>query len=363
MKKGTARTGAKSHQVPTQNNWGLIITTIFVVIFAGIGVGNWLGKKSLYSSDPSIMFPGFLNRLNDAAIVRVHDDRALLTFTRLGDSWFVNGYDGLPVDANRLREQLLNLARIKIIEPKTRDSQLYRRLHVADPGAKMGAAKAVTVLGQDERVLMGLLIGKPDHGAGGRLSRNFFARRVGEAQAWLVQGMVAFPMQAESWLDRDFFHVEPRRLKSITWGKGMEVQRTSPFMAADAEHWKILEFLHFIDVAPKEKALTQTSISGTLTAQTFDGMTVALKAHQSATDNQVWITLEADWRPAPSVDAWKLTKEKETIASTVLRSPAQVKTEVEVLRRMGKAWAFRVPETSLTKLFPTSGGANATKGN
>lgn len=352
MKKVAAR--PKFTQIPALNGWGMMIIIVFSVICIGIGIGTWLGKKSLNSNNQSLLFPMLLNQLNDATIVQVQNENETLIFTRLGDAWFLNNYAGLPVDANRLREQLLNLSRIKIIEPKTRDPSLYERLNVADPGAKIGAAKSITILDRNKKILAGLLIGKPDTVISGRLSRNFFARRIMDNQAWLVQGMVSFPIQAKSWLDHDFFHIEPRRLQSLSWGTGMEVQRASPFEEAIDNPWTMLEFLRFTDVAPKEKVLNQASMINTFKAKTFDGMIIELKAYKPAAGRLLWITLEALWHPAPGIDAWKLTKEKDSLASAALRSSAHVKAEVEILTRMSKEWAFQIPEASQIKFFPVT---------
>src|SRR5215469_15716402 len=81
------------------------------------------------------VFPALAGELGNVSSVGLKREDFAATFRRRGDLWLVAEKGDYPADADKVRHVVLTLADMRLIEPKTRQSNLYQRLDVEDPGS------------------------------------------------------------------------------------------------------------------------------------------------------------------------------------------------------------------------------------
>jgi hypothetical protein len=177
-------------------------------------------------------FPGLEDRIPDIARIEMSWSRdgavEQVTVARDDGIWRILEQGGYPADTGRVRDFVLSLAELKLVEAKTADPERYARLGVADVSDAGSEATRVRMLGRDGDVLADVLIGKER--ASGTGAPMVYIRPAAEARSWLALGRVDDVQRAASWADNTVIDIGADRIQEIHLtgpdGKVLEVRRT-----------------------------------------------------------------------------------------------------------------------------------------
>jgi len=164
------------------------------------------------------VFPGLLARVNDVARVEIqYSDGAITIVDSQGgkDGWRVQESDGYPARTVKVKRSVLGLARLTLLEPKTRKKEKYAKLGLRDVDAEGAAAKRVRLLDAQGALLGDLLVGRRRANLAGTTSGGVYVRRPGDAQAWLAAGDTDITDAKANWLERKIIDVAGKRVKRI----------------------------------------------------------------------------------------------------------------------------------------------------
>src|SRR5215469_15969410 len=170
----------------------LIAATVVLVILAVVAIATGdrnlsraaLGERAL---------PSLAARLGDIATVGVKRSALDLTFVRDGDGWLVAEKGNYPAAAGKVRQIVLAMADMTLVEPKTQKAEFYPRLEVEDPSN--GKSSLVTVESKAGKPLAELIVGKRRYDRLGTGNDGIYIRKPGDAQAWLARGSLEFSDQ------------------------------------------------------------------------------------------------------------------------------------------------------------------------
>jgi hypothetical protein len=250
--------------------------------------------------------------------------------TRENDAWGAADKGGYAVDVGKVKQLVLALSEMSVIEEKTKKADQYKKLGVEEITEAEAASKRVTLEDKSGKVVADVLIGKP------KVTRNFggkpsvYVRRFGEAQAYEVNGQVNVDVTAANWLDREISKIESARVREVTTthtdGTQLVVKKDVPedqnFAVVGLPEGKelmwpgvanqvagALQYLSLEDVQKKDGF----DFSGATLTEfvTFDGMVVTVKTVEK--DGKTWLALSAAY------DEAKRTPE----AATVEAPPAE----------------------------------------
>jgi hypothetical protein len=294
-------------------------------------------------------FPALGDRANDAARVRIVKGKDVLTIARVGDGWGLVERGGYPAKFEKVKETIVALAQVRLVEPRTSNPANYAQIGVEDPEKDGDGSTLVEVADASGARLAGLIVGKAKTGTGFIADSAFYARRVGEAQSWLARpgrgtsrlDAAVDPMQ---WVERNVLGLAKDRVRTahITHADGQgdlivshDSRESTQFHLVDIPEGRELLFptspervasaLSFVtmeDVRPaSENKLDQPSV--TAEYRTFDGLVVTVRAIKDG--DKTWaaflVAYEAGEKPDDAV-----RKEADELASRL--SP----------------WVFQVPE-------------------
>jgi hypothetical protein len=233
-----------------------------------------------------------------------------------GDRWAALERYGYPVDRKRVRDLVVALADMRLIEGKTAQPERYGRLQVEALDAEKAQSQLVRLETADGKVLAEAIIGKERYRLTGTEPTGTYLRRPDEAQSWLASGSVRIEHDIARWLDGEIVQLDPaavRRIEIQRAGEpGYAAERAKAGDAlqlaglaegealkqdADLNHLTgALSSVRLDDVKPRDQ-LSWPAQRHTARIDTFAG--IELTVHLAQVDNQYWATFDAR-RVAPA---------------------------------------------------------------
>ena len=137
-----------------------------------------------------------------AKIVLTTPEGSFSLVRETGDRWSSAERFGYTVDSKRVRDLVVALADMRLIEAKTKMPDRYGRIQVEDVKAKDAKSRLLRLESADGKVLAEALIGKEHHRLTGTEPEGTYLRRPGEAQAWLASGGIRIEPKVVDWLDK-----------------------------------------------------------------------------------------------------------------------------------------------------------------
>jgi hypothetical protein len=168
------------------------------------------------------LYPGLLDRANEVRTVRITTPEARLTLESGEQGWTLAEKGGYPVEAREVRDLVLGLANLQLVEAKTAQPERLKRLELEEPGGKEAKSHLVELLGEAGEPLAAAVIGKTKPGLYGGGRAGVYVRRAGENQAWLAAGSLEVPDDAMGLLASDVIDIPSDKVARITLGAGTD---------------------------------------------------------------------------------------------------------------------------------------------
>jgi hypothetical protein len=270
----------------------------------------WTGDRAVSRPAPGQRaLPGLADKLGELAWLRLSRGTAKENFALINGRWTIVEKGNYPASADRVRQLLVGLADLTLIEPKTDRVELLARLDLDDPVS----GKSTLVKVQDRTgALVGQIIvgrGRPNTIGGGE--PGVYVRRPDSDQAWLARGSFDLAGDALSWIDRRVIDLPASRVASVvlTTAAGVSVtlvrdSSTDEFAVGGAPQGTkfkeqavlaapagALAALDLDDVKPEVEMPVPAVNAATATFVTFDGLIVNLRL--SSPGETTWIALDA----------------------------------------------------------------------
>ena len=187
-----------------------------VAIVAAIFALVWESAPVTVVGDRAPAFPKLVERINDVGAIEITTVDHRFTVIGEGDEWGIEEKNGYVVKRETVRNFILGIANLRLVEGKTRLPGRYGHLQVEDPTAEEAESRGIRILAGDGDVLGAGVIGRRKFflyvdGRGGT-----YLRRDGDARAWLAEGEVNFGRTPPDWLDRNVFELDAKQVKRYT---------------------------------------------------------------------------------------------------------------------------------------------------
>ena len=245
--------------------------------------------------------------LGDVTEIRLsRGDGGRATLRRAAEGWTVveRAY---PADPQRVRELALALARLEVIESKTRDPANYARLGVEAPDSPTAASTLVEVVAGDKS--WSLIVGKPADG------RAVYVRKPQEPAAALAQPTLTADPDQKRWIDRALTDIPGADVREVAIspasGPSYLLSRAKPgepnvtlspipkgrtavsAMSLDAQPDALAAF-NFDDVHPLPAPAPAATDRATF--RTFDGQVIEFAGRRDG--DKAYVTVAARREPA-----------------------------------------------------------------
>ena len=265
------------------------------------------------ASPGTLAFEGLAAKLREATRIEVRKPDATLVLLRQGEAWVLPDRGNYPVRAEKVRELLVGLTELRLVEARTADRAQLDRLGVDDPTRAGSTAVLLRVLGPHDLPIAELVIGRRRIRTQGNVPETVYVRRPSEAQAWLAEGRLPVDADPQLWVDRDIANFGQDRIRRIVVkrvgepqlvlgrGEGSEAKLRVQVPAdppsfdevALDEVARCFEYLTFLDV--KAEAEVHGTALGEARFELADGMAVTVWPSREA--ETLWIKLRAEGSP------------------------------------------------------------------
>ena len=343
----------------------LVLLAILTLGAAGAAyfARNQRSKTSSSATLPDRLLPEFTSKVNEVASIEVKKGKETTQLIKKGDEWTLGNRGGYLVEFEKVKQAVMAVADLRVLEAKTRLPERYHDLELDDPDKEGSTSARLTLKSRDGGVLAALVVGKTSWAG----KPTVYVRKIDDPQSYQCQGELRLEESPTSWIKKDILKIDRDRVKSV------EVQH------ADGELLKIRrekrEDLDFaVEGIPAGRELSSSGAAGPLgsalsrlTAEDvasvsdldlsgqpitscqfrcFDGL--ALKVELADKDGKSWArftpTFEAP--PAPASQP----AESAPAGAAKLASVEEAKKEVDDLNKLLGGWTYALPSYKVTSL-------------
>ncbi len=261
----------------------------------------------------ALALPGLAPRLAGAQRIEVRrGPDALLALDRRGEVWVLPDRGGYPVRPERVRELLVGLTELRLVERRTADPAQLDRLGLDDQARPGTTAVLLRVLDGGGAPIAELVVGRRRVRTQGNVPETVYVRRPDESQSWLAEGRLPADGDAQLWIDRDVANLGTDRIRRVavrreggaplvlTRGDGPEA-RLALVDPADGpaldevsvdEVARAFEYLTFTEVRPEAEMPGDAAALGEARFELTGDLAVTVRPHKEA--EALWVRLAAE---------------------------------------------------------------------
>lgn len=210
---------------------GILAAVTGAVLLAAVLAVLWRHDATISMLDNAPAFPGLEQQIPDIARVEMSWNKdgvvEQVSIVREDGTWRIAEQGGYPADTGRVRDFILSLAELKLVEAKTADPARYARLGVSDVAEAGSGATRVRLLGRSGDAIVDALIGSDrTSGSGGAM---LYLRQSKDTRSWLAHGQVDDVHRVASWTDEAVVDIGADQIQEIHLtspsGEVLEVRR------------------------------------------------------------------------------------------------------------------------------------------
>ncbi|MCV6638985.1 DUF4340 domain-containing protein [Candidatus Albibeggiatoa sp. nov. NOAA] len=340
----------------------LMLLAVIALIAVGIVVELNTQTTSPEQSTPDKLFPNLMDKLNDVDNIEVTNNSEKFTVQFASEQWGLAEKQGYPVKEENVRNVLLGVASLAILEPKTQKPENYAKLGVQDVTEENSDSTLLT-LKQGDTVVSSLIVGYDRIARSDNTLREIYVRKPDEAQSWAVEGLLNLEKTSKDWLEKIIINVEGNRIReAVISENGAELVRIFKQQPSDNDYqmanlpekamisssYSINQIAHFLANLNMEDVSVSDSLGAEVVGReivftAYDGLQVTLNLVKQ---NDVYYAKFAAAYVEPT--AVEVVEGQEAPS---LKSPVEVQQEVAELNEKLASWVYELPRYKANYLF------------
>ena len=371
---------------------GILAAITIVGIVAAIFVNQ--EPASQLPSSGELLFPQLLSVVNDVNEVVVATKDQTVTLVRGEKTWGVKEKAGYRADVEKVKQTIIGLAELRILEPKTKNPELYDRLGLQNKEQEGSLSTTVTVKTPNNPEAALVIVGNQRPAKGNPRMSDIYVRKPVDPQTWLVIGNLPLEKVAGEWLDKEITALTTKRVHRVTithpGGETLLVSKDKPedldfLLDSIPAGFKVASQFNVNNVVgtlvqlsledvKKEQGVNFQGHSGvTAVLETFDGL--RLQVETAKEEDKIFgkFSAEFDQNLVRPVDATPSSGKGETVPAqdytqdekatgspegkqpdeeqgelspkedSILKKPEEVQKEIEAFNQRVQGWAYELP--------------------
>lgn len=333
----------------------------FLVLLAAtalvaVGAAFTLKREAPVPEAGTLVFPGLLERLNDVVRVDVTSAGETFTLQRAAGGWVAPGRSGYRLEGDKVHNLMVGAAGLTRLQPKTAKPERFAELGLRDPADKESRAVRFVLMDASDQSIASLIVGERRPAKGDATRTEYYVRLPAEERSWLVLGTLPEAAgETVDWLDRQVIRLGGPRIARVRVthpdGEVVTAERAAPgaedFSYAELPEgaeldglWRIndlgrvLTDLDLDEVKAAATAITTVPEIEVVT-ETYDGLRVRMLV--TGDKEQPLARLSAEFDEALVHDVAGASPPVD------VKTPEQVRQEVETLNARWKGWVYVLP--------------------
>ena len=348
---------------------GLALVTAAVAAGAAYGVFARYGTTGGGAAETTL-FPDLAGKINTVNEMSVQNAEGTVVLKRTEAGWRVaTTYDYPAMDAT-VREAIIGVSNLKLVDAKTKMPERFARLDVDDVTAKDSKSRLYRLKDGAGTLVAEVLMGRRRFDLGGDEENGVYVRKTGEQQAWLARAKVPADNGVMTWIDRKIVDIRKRRIKRVTTvdadGLALTAMRQDPdaedyvvenlpegFQLKDRWQWDVngmgltLTGMQFDAVMPVAETGKDFSAPGVERAviETHGGLIlrIAMLKGDDSAGTPWWLTVVADVDPGAKA-------EPSGEGADRIGTPEEIQKEAQDINAKVKGWAYQLSDSQIRSL-------------
>lgn len=341
------------------NTRTLGILSIVAVALLVVAVTMYSRVSTQFDADiPAALNPTLESRIGDIAHVHVNGPKGEFHINLIDGVWRMQEKGDYPIRTPVIRQAILTVSDLTVVDRKTSKPENYPLLGVQDPGEGSPSILFELTDANGESIAS-IVLGRVERGLN---TLHRYVRLTGDPRAFYIEGIAAVEPDPMRWINKEVFRVPRAYIHEIVIthpdGEVVRIERsglnTKDFtldnippgsMLSDPMDINILgssfQYLGLDDVAPMDRDPSEFEPGVVAYARTFDGF--IMTAHLFDLDDATWAWFEASSEtPMMSTDE---SSEGENAYNIPLRSFDEIQAKVDEYNRKLKNWRFKLSES------------------
>jgi hypothetical protein len=357
----------------------LVLVALAVLIGLGWGVTQWQ-RAGYQAADTRVgkkLLEGF--KIDDVALIQIVEPKEAVTLVRGEKGWGVKERGGYPADLDPIRNLLVRLEELKVVQAEAITDALKPRVQLVAPGAGAKPEETGTLVelkGRDGKTVAQLVLGKkttrqsPIPGLAETVPSGRYVWVAADPQRASVVAEPFSTVQAkpQQWLARDYLRAERIRSLSVAGPDGKE--RWAIARGSESAGWKwtapgkldagkaqdAVNALYSMQIADAATGVSETDTGldkpVVARAESFDGWIYELRIGKPAPEDRYYVRTSVSGTVpesrTPPADEKADDKEKQDKAFAERK--AELAARLERQKAVG-AFVVLVPKSAVEPLL------------
>jgi hypothetical protein len=357
----------------------LVLVALAVLIGLGWGVTQWQ-RAGYQAADTRVgkkLLEGF--KIDDVALIQIVEPNEAVTLVRGEKGWGVKERGGYPADLDPIRNLLVRLEELKVVQAEAVTDALKPRVQLVAPGAGAKPEETGTLVelkGRDGKTVAQLVLGKkttrqsPIPGLAETVPSGRYVWVAADPQRASVVAEPFSTVQAkpQQWLARDYLRAE--RIRSLTIAGPDGKERWAIARGSESQGWKwtapgkldtgkaqnAVSALYSMQIADAATGASETDAGldkpVVARAESFDGWTYELRIGKPAPEDRYYVKTSVSGTVpesrTPPADEKPEDKEKQDKAFAERK--AELAARLERQKVVG-AYVVLVPKSAVDPLL------------
>ena len=159
------------------------------------------------SEQGDALFPKLSATADKITSLTISQGEETITIKRDGDTWGIADRSGWPANSDEVREVIVGLTQMRVVEEKTRNEARYKLLHLEDPATEDAQSKLLQLDDASGKNIATVVLGKIKFGVLGPGRNGTYVRKPGTPQTWLVSGSMDAPTDVRGWAQKAIYEI------------------------------------------------------------------------------------------------------------------------------------------------------------
>jgi len=186
------------------------IITLAIILAAGI-ISRVRAPQSTFTTQ--VLFPDLAVRINDIAGITIKGNRQTTVLQHQGEQWVVASAGKYPALFNKIKQNVVGVSELRIVDQKTDNPEFYARLGVEGPEVEGTKSLLLTLQDRSGRTVGELIVGNKRQSSSNK--PGLYVRKPDSAQALLVEGFLDISDKPSDWFENHLFDIPNARVQEV----------------------------------------------------------------------------------------------------------------------------------------------------
>jgi hypothetical protein len=188
----------------------LSLVTLAVILAAGI-TARLRAPQSTFNRQ--VLFPDLAGRINDIAGITIKGNKQTIVLQQQGERWVLASTDNYPALFNRIKQNVVGMSELRIVDEKTDKPEFYGRLGVEGPDVEGTKSMLITLKDKSGQTIAELIVGNKRQSSSNK--PGLYVRKPDSARALLVEGALDIPDDPSRWFETHLFDISSTHVQEV----------------------------------------------------------------------------------------------------------------------------------------------------